>query len=310
MAVAKLHWPKGKKFAFTIVDDTEYSYVSNIKPIYDFLREQGFRTTKTVWVYPPRDHYRGECLQDKEYLDFIKELYGSGFEIALHNVGSGEFTREEILQGIEVFKNLLGFYPSMQINHAQNPDNLYWGYKRFTVPLSWLMRWKGGTSLGDEEESKYYWGDLAKRYIKYIRNLVFMDLNTLRCDPLMPYRLRGKEASSNFWFSASDGHSVTEFNRLLSPKAVDRLERNGGCGIVYTHFGDGFVDCNANLHADFEQRMRYLAGKEGWFAPAGEILDYLLYVHGERVFVPYSYLVKTNLTWLVHRVVKILLFRR
>lgn len=310
MVKQSFRWPEGKKFAFTVIDDTEYGFVHNVKPVYDFLRELGFRTTKTVWVYPPRDHYRGDCLQDKEYLNFIRELHASGFEIALHNVGSGEFTREEIYEGIEAFERLLGFYPYMQVNHARNPDNLYWGYKRFTAPISWIMRLSSKTSLGDESTSSCYWGDYAKHHIKYIRNLVFIGLNTLRYDPLMPYRVKGKEACSNLWFSASDGHSVTEFNHLLDPRAVDRLEREGGCSIVYTHFGDGFVEREGNLHAEFERRIRYLAGKEGWFVPAGEILDYLLLVHGEKGFASYMYLLRTNLLWIVHRIAKLLLFGR
>ncbi|MEM3570213.1 MAG: hypothetical protein QXI20_11875 [Candidatus Jordarchaeales archaeon] len=268
------------------------------------------RTTKTVWVYPPRDHYRGACLQEEEYLGFVRELHDRGFEIALHSVGSGAFSREEIKVGIEQFCDLLGFYPSMQINHAGNPDNLYWGYKRFIPPLSWLMRWRGNVSFGDEEGSEYFWGDHAKRYIKYIRNLVFMDLNTLRHDPLMPYRVRGKEKYSNYWFSASDGHSVKEFIHLIAREAVDRLEQEGGCGIVYTHLGDGFADSEGNVHTEFIERMRYLASKEGWFVPASQILDYLLSWHGDDKWVSYPYLLRTNVAWLAHRIRKFVLFGR
>ncbi len=52
-----MEWPSGKKFAFTIIDDTDHGTVSNLKPVYDLLNELGIKTTKTVWVYPPRDSF-------------------------------------------------------------------------------------------------------------------------------------------------------------------------------------------------------------------------------------------------------------
>lgn len=70
----KIKWPDNKKFAFTIVDDTENSAVENVKPIFDFLYKNGMLTTKTVWVYPLRDGFTGECLLDNDYLKFIADL--------------------------------------------------------------------------------------------------------------------------------------------------------------------------------------------------------------------------------------------
>ena len=86
------------KFWFSIVDDTDDATLENIKPVYDFLYSKGILITKTVWVYPPRDKpSSGDSLQRPEYLEFIRDLHRKGFEIALHNVGSGDYTREEIL---------------------------------------------------------------------------------------------------------------------------------------------------------------------------------------------------------------------
>src|SRR6202040_3687090 len=42
-------FPGGKRFALTIIDDTDVATVENLKPIYDLLYESGMRTTKTVW---------------------------------------------------------------------------------------------------------------------------------------------------------------------------------------------------------------------------------------------------------------------
>ncbi len=42
-------FPENKRFAFSIVDDTDDSTLHNVKPVYEKLQEYGFRTTKTVW---------------------------------------------------------------------------------------------------------------------------------------------------------------------------------------------------------------------------------------------------------------------
>ena len=44
-----MRWPEDKAFAFTIIDDTDYATIENIKPVYDFLYDAGLKTTKTVW---------------------------------------------------------------------------------------------------------------------------------------------------------------------------------------------------------------------------------------------------------------------
>ncbi len=236
----KIKWPGNKKFAFTVIDDTDNSTVTNVKPVYDYLRKCGL----TVWVYPPRDHFSGDCLLDENYLELVKSLMDDGFEIGLHNVGSGDFSREEIITGIDIFSQKLGFMPNIQINHASNKDNIYWGNERYQPFLSTIMKMKYGERrrfYGSDPRSNYFWGDICKNTIKYIRNYTFNDINTLKVDPHMPYIDRGKEKYSNYWFSSSDGHTVEEFTSLLSSKNIDKLQNEGGACIVYTHFASGFM---------------------------------------------------------------------
>ena len=73
----KVKWPHNKKFAFTVIDDTDYSTIDNTKLIYEFLHEMKIKTTKTVWVYPSKDRYSGDTLSKKDYLNFIliKKIY-------------------------------------------------------------------------------------------------------------------------------------------------------------------------------------------------------------------------------------------
>lgn len=291
-------WPKNKDFAFTIIDDTDYATVSNIKPIYDLLLNHNIVTTKTVWVYPTRNEYSGECLLDDNYCKFILDLKSQGVEIALHSVGSGAFIREEIIEGFEIFKNKIGNYPKLHINHAKNPENIYWGNSSYNYILkfySWLRNSKE-IFYGEKPESKYFWGDIAKTHIKYIRNKIHNGINTLSLDPLMPYRDKNKKYS-NFWFSSSNGEDLNLFNKLITKENIDKLRDEKGLCIVYTHFGDGFVK-DGKVDNEFQEKINYLATQNAWFAPASDILDYLL-IKKKNEYASNSYLLKNELDTII-----------
>ncbi len=105
------------------------------------LYENGVLITKTVWVYPPRDEpSSGDSLQNPEYLKFIQDIQAKGFEIGLHNVGSGDYTRDEILEGLEEYREKLGGYPDIHINHSYNKDSIYGGHKRFNFPFNKIVK--------------------------------------------------------------------------------------------------------------------------------------------------------------------------
>lgn len=306
-----MRWPNNKKFAFTIIDDTDDSFIYNIKPIYDLLYELNIKTTKTVWVFPSRNYYEGASLMDDEYAKYILDLQSKGFEIALHNVGSGTFYREEIKEGINLFNQILGHYPNIQINHGCNSDNLYWGAKRFTKPLSYIYsKVSKYKSYGDVEGHSQFWGDINKDKIKYLRNHCFYGINTLKYDKNMPYKVKDKPYV-NYFFSASDGDTVSEFTNLLSKKNVDKLEKQGGLCIVYTHFGKGFINDNGELDKEFKENLEYLASKDAWFAPVTEILDYMLANNKNSGKIISKWrLFLLDLKWCVDRIVKKLKFKR
>jgi hypothetical protein len=308
-----LRFPNGSAFAFTVYDDTDRATVENIKPIYDLLWQYGFRTTKSVWVYPPRGAYRGSSsLQDPEYVAFIRDLQAKGFEIGLHSVGDGYFSRSEILAGIESFKEILGHYPAIHANHVSNPDSLYWWDKRFEWPVNVLYRLlsrrKPRNLGGENPSSDVFWGDVAKRHIRYIRNQTFNDINTSGCDPRMPYRIERTKAYCNCWFSSSDGQTVEEFTDLISRQNVDRIADSGGACIVYTHFAAGFVDKTGQVNEAFHNNLRYLAHKGGWFVPVSQLLDHLALKGTDDP--GYLYRLGTNIRWGQQRLVKKLRYER
>ena len=264
-------------FYFSIVDDTDDATLENIKPVYDFLYEKGVFITKTIWVYPPRDKpSSGDCLQRPEYVEFIKDLHSKGFEIALHNVGSGDYTREEILEGLEEFKNKLGFYPKIHINHSYNKDSIYGGTKRFNWPFNKIVNGMypqyAGEFQGEIEGSAYFWGDVHKKMITYNRNHEFRNLNTLAVDPKTPYIDPKRSRFSNYWFSSSFAPNQLVFNHLVSRKNVDKLVSQGGTAIVFTHFGYFYKD--GKLDQGFIEAIDYLTSqKDGNYMPVSQLLD-------------------------------------
>ncbi len=273
-------WPEGKDFAFTIIDDTDNATLARIRPIYELLSELGLRTTKTVWVYPAPESERWgdtDTLEDPAYRAYILDLQARGFEIALHGVRGASSTRDVIQRGLAGYQEVLGRPPRIHVNHAQNLDNLYWGSAR--VP-----RWRRALhlhgalatdSLGHEERSDFFWGDLCRGMIHYVRGLSFPDLNTLRCDPYMPYWDRNYRYV-NAWFSCSNGEDVAKFRRLLAPSNVGRLVAQRGLCIVYTHFGKpGFVTAAGSVAEDIHAILTTIAASNGWFRPVSEILDFL-----------------------------------
>ena len=120
----------------------------------------------------------------------------------------------------------------------------------------------------------------------------------------MPY-LRNDRKESNFWFSASDGHTCKEFNDLISPENIEQLKKEGGLCIAFTHFACGFLDASGNLNPTFMERMKHLSEQDAWLAPASDILDFIQ-TQKTKPNKPISvfYINLIDLKWLFHRLYK------
>ena len=309
-------FPEGKRFAFTIFDDADGATVANSAPIYSLLAEHGIRTTKSVWVYPPRGRFDGECLLDRPYRAWIQELIERGFEIGLHNVGDGVFTRTEILEGLELFRDAVGYYPRAHANHVSNPDCIYWWDRRFEWPFNLAYRLayrarhgRRAHGSGHDPGSPQFWGDAFKEHITYVRNLTFNDIDTLAIDPRMPYEVGSKRAYSNLWFSSSDGQRVEEMRDLLSDANLDALEASGGACIVYTHFASGFVDDQGRVDPVVADQIKRLGSMNGWYVPVSTLLDHLA-SQGGTGDPGYLYRLGLDVRWGVDRLAKRRRYRR
>jgi hypothetical protein len=281
--MAPLTYPGNKEFAFTILDDTDDSTVENVGPIYDLLHELGMRTTKTLWpVACPEGsawYFSGKTLADDEYRQFAHRLAERGFELTWHCATMESSTRDRTEHALEVFCREFGFYPSVHANHGQNRENIYWGPKRYqNFLLKGLNRLRGRGRdpefVGEVEGSPYFWGDLCRRHFRYVRGFTFHEINTLRADPGLVYRLRSTPYV-NSWFSTSDAADVNEFTRLVTRGNIDRLRASRGLCILSTHLGKRFVQ-GGRVEPRVEDALRYAASLPGWFVPVSEILDWFV----------------------------------
>jgi hypothetical protein len=241
--------------------------------------------------------------EDSEYLGWALDLQAQGFEIGLHSVASGASRRDRTIAGIERFRALFGTAPISYTTHLTNPEGIYFGPARLSGCRRTLyehyarkihkMRFRGHVE-GDE----FFWGDICRATVKYVRNFVFADINTLKVCPEMPYHDPTKPYV-NYWFASAEGKEVNRFVATISEANQDRLGEEGGACIMYTHFAYGFSS-GSGIDRRFERLMRRLARMNGWFVPVRTLLDYLLEKKGPHELSP-SERRRLEWRWLLHK---------
>lgn len=276
----RLIYPGGKRCAFSVFDDTDVATLASIRPIYDCLADLGILTTKSVWSVDFQGHsdYEGsDTLENPDYAAYMVELKRRGFEIAYHGAGMESMQRQEIERGFAKFQQVLGEMPKINAAHGRNRDNLYWGSERFSF---WATKKLYALMSGDDHgyfqghlpESPYFWGDLAKQHLSFVRSFTFTGLNLLKTNiPLVYHNKRTPWVNS--WFISCDAENVEEFNLLLATKNQESLEQGGGLCILSTHFGKGFV-ANDQVHPTTKRLLEELSRRNCWFAPVSEILEF------------------------------------
>ena len=304
---AKIEWPAGKDFAFTIFDDPDLNSVENVAAIYSFLCDLGLRTTKAVWPIQGSDKPKigGTTCEDKRYLKWVLSLQKQGFEIALHNVTYHTSIREQTSRGLDTFRQLFGHDPYSMSNHSGCHEGIYWGRERLSGNkrtmydlLHLQLNGKRRQFQGHVTTSPLFWGDLCRERIKYVRNFVLGDINTLNACPAMPYHDPARPYV-NYWFAGSEGPRVDSFNAMTSEANQDRLIKEGGACIMYTHLASGFFERGA-IDKRFRILMERLSRMNGWFVPVHTLLDHILDARGNySITQPERSELETR--WLYHK---------
>lgn len=303
---AKLEYPNNAEFAFTILDDTDDTTLENGRPVYDLLKEVGLRTTKTVWAFDENDsnggaYSNGQTLASPDYLEWVRQLSQDGFEIAFHNASMGSSCRQDTLKALDFIEKEVGQAVRLHCNHGQNRDNIYWGNDRYSSYLpNKIMHTlydylKRPNFEGHLPGSPYYWSDIATERLSYMRAFTYGQLNGMKIVPGGPFKDPRKK-NTPYLFNTSDAAHVDAFNKLIHPRSLDKLHRQGGWTIVSTHLGKGFYSDN-KLNPEFEKTIRYLSDMPGWYVPASKLLDFIVKKQGvseigvfERATMEYSHI--------------------
>jgi len=302
-----IEYPDGKKFIFTIFDDTDVATYNYIKPIYEFFYEHGILTTKSVWPlsYSGICDYNGsDTLEDKEYNKYMKRLSDRGFEIAFHGPSMQSSNRERIVKAFEIFYNSVGYYPRNYAAHSKNRENIYWGSERFSFPIFKLLykiifHNKNNKYSGHKEGSEYFWGDISFRHIDYMRNLTYNDINLMNISKTIVYKNLSTPWIKS-WYISCDADNVEAFNRVINEENQDKLENHGGICIINTHLGKGFC-CKGKLHSETARLLKRLSLKKGWFVPVSTVLDYLIEKEGIK-YITKIKLFQLEYKWIIHAI--------
>ena len=275
----RIRWPEDRTFAFTIFDDPDGQSYDDGQRIYGLLGDLGFRTTRGVWPGAPRrtPNSGGETCADARYRRHTQALQRAGFEVGYHNATLHSSTRPETAAALDAFQDYFGHDPVAMANHY-NAEAIYWGEARLATSMRYVYKAAmAGRSLGpfsgEREASEHFWGDLCRARIRYCRNFVYRQINTLAVCPLMPYYDPVKPFV-NAWYASTEGSRRDTFVEAIDERNQDRLEAEGGACIMYTHFGHDFVR-DRTIDRRFRELMERLSRKRGWFVPVSTLLEYL-----------------------------------
>ena len=183
-------------------------------------------------------------------------------------------------------------------------EGIYWGNYRLSglreLMYNLLTRYRNkGCFRGHIPGDEYFWGDVCKERIKYVRNFVYIGINTLNACSIMPYH-DPQRPYVNYWFASSEGANVESFSDCITERNQDRLEKEGGACIMYTHFASGFQE-GTRVNPRFESLMERLSKKNGWFVPVSTLLDYLLQKNGHHDITGRERR-RLERKWLLHKV--------
>jgi hypothetical protein len=277
--MTSIRWPEGKQFAFTIFDDPDAQAIEDGKRVYGLLGDLRLLTTRGVWPGAPvrTPNSAGATCEEPDYVRHTQALQAAGFEVGYHNHTKHSSMRPEIVAGLDAFRQYFGHDPSAMANHY-NADAIYWGPARLTPPIRgmYVAATAGRTAsrhFGHVPGHESFWGDVCRERVRYCRNFVYSDINTLAACPWMPY-FDASKPFVNAWYASTEGSNAPRFLNALKESNQDRLEAEGGACMMYAHFGHGFVE-NGRLLPRFVELMERLSRKNGWFVPVSTLLEYL-----------------------------------
>jgi hypothetical protein len=279
-------YPHGHAFAFTIVHDADSAYSRRLAPLFDEFDRLNLKLTVTAFVFWASWAKQGRIwsqwnraadpflapiavpLADTTEREFYLDLAARGHDVAMHTASETSDTTDDLRRAFECFAGSFGRAPTVYVEHSRrskkdalenegaNPRSKYYslGVLNDYSPWVWV---DGPLGWPSAQEPKFY--DLRaangapfteKAAQKYGLKKVFMRTG------------KGRQG---------DGEGFLDW---YSTDNIDELERDRGLALVYTHLNEKWLDLQTcKMREPLRERLRYLAAKNGWFAPAAKILD-------------------------------------
>jgi hypothetical protein len=270
-----------------VTDDTDTATMEQVRAVYDYLSEQRFLTTKTVWAFNPEEGcgipplpdsaLRGITLEDAEYRRYCLGLKSRGFEICLHGASAGNNRRDRQEMALDIMRKEFGS-PGTYICHAKNADNPYWEEQTTRLwPFNILLgRFSQHRCSGEDPASPYYWADLCYTCVEHIRLFRTRSTDTLAVNPSMPYYDPRKPLVRS-WFSATK----RALRDCATPRALEALRRGNGLTVLYQYM-HRYADARTlRLSDDLTDAVqRILAAGDVLVAPVSTIMRRLRLLQG------------------------------
>jgi len=289
-------YPNGHTFAFTLVHDADGAYSRRLAPLFNVFDQVGLKITATVfvswanwaangriwtqWKQSKRENdqfFAPQCvpLVDDNERQFYQHLATRGHEIGMHTPSETSSERVDVIRGFEYFQRVFGRYPTVYVEHSANNNK------------------DAQSNEGSAPESIYYNSDLLNSYgpwvwlddewgVPHNRHAQFYDILAANGSPFnrraaAQYGITKAFLRTGKW-REGDGDG---FLAWYSEENIDSLEKNRGLALVYTHLDNKWLDPRSReIRSSIQERLQYLTSKNGWFMPAGKILDRLYSMRG------------------------------
>jgi hypothetical protein len=290
MIPIRLLWtPYPHRGGFCMLDDTDGASLESVKIVYEHLDSIGLCTTKTVWAFEPREASGipplpgpvagGVTLETPAYREYCAELARRGNEIALHGASAGNNRRERTLAALGVLEREFGAPGHTYVCHAKNAENPYWQQRAVAAgPLRWMMNALASRyrCSGEDPASPYFWGDVCRARVRFMRLFRTARINTLAANPSMPYHEREKPWVRGWFTSTERG-----LDECTTPEALASLGFENGLCLVRQHLSRFANPRTGRVHDSFKHAMRRLRGAPDlWIGTVSAVLGRLQNIHG------------------------------